>query len=69
MACFSEARDDDHRDASAIAEEIYWLNVTGVVVASAFVERDENSGVLPEGGIGLYSVDDLLDEAFVQVEF
>ena len=35
------------RNARAIAEEVERLNITGIVVAAAFVEGDEDRRVLP----------------------
>ena len=45
-------RHDDQRDARAVAEEVERLHVARVVVAAAFVEGDEDGGVLPQVGIG-----------------
>ena len=59
-------RDHDHRDAGAVAEEVERLNIARVPVAAAFVEGDEDRGVLPQRRIGLHRVDDLLGEAFEQ---
>ncbi len=61
-------RDDNERDAGAVAEEVDRLHVAGVVVAAAFVEGDEDGGVLPQSRVGLDFIDDLLGEAFEQVE-
>ena len=62
-------RDDDQRNAGAIAEEVDRLDVTRVIVSAALVEGDEDGGVVPECRVGLDLVDDLLDEAFKEVEF
>ena len=44
------------------------MNVSGIVVTAAFVEGNEDRGVLPQRGIRLHRVNDLLGEAFEQVE-
>src|ERR1700723_1796801 len=44
-ATLGVGRDDDHRDAGAISEEVDGLNVTGVIVTAAFVEGDEDGSV------------------------
>jgi hypothetical protein len=61
-------RDRDERDARAVAEEVERLHVAGVPVAAALVERDEDGGVLPELGLRLDRVDDLLGVALEEVE-
>ena len=61
-------RDHDHRNAGAVTEEVQRLNVAGVIVAAAFVEGDEDRRGLPQSRIGLHSVDDLLHEAFEQIQ-
>src|SRR6266702_2912921 len=68
VAGFGEGRDDEQWDAGSVAEEVDGLNVAGVVVAAAFVEGDEDGGVGPDLRIGLDHVDDLLGEAFEEVE-
>ena len=35
------------RNAGAVAEEVQRLHVTGIIVAAAFVEGDEDGGVWP----------------------
>ena len=65
---FGVGRNDDERDARTVAEEVHRLDVTGIVVASAFVEGDHDGGILPKSGIGLNRVDDLLRKAFEQIE-
>ena len=61
-------RDDDQRDARAVAEEVERLHVAGVIVTAAFIEGDQDGGVFPEIRIGLNGVDDFLCEAFEEVE-
>ena len=41
-ATFRVGRDDDHRNARAVAEEADWLHIARVVVSAAFVHRDED---------------------------
>ena len=62
-------RDDDQRDACAIAEEVDRLDVARVIVSAALIEGDEDCSVVPKRWIGLDLVDDLLDEAFKEIEF
>src|SRR5882672_5933861 len=69
VAAAGEGRDDDQRNAGAIAEEVKWLDVAGVVVAAAFVEGDDERGFREESGIGLEVVEGLLDHAFKEIEF
>ncbi len=61
-------RNDDRRNTSAVTEEVERLNVSRVVVAAAFVEGHDDGGAGPEFRIGFYAVDDLLHEAFEQVQ-
>ena len=68
VASLSVGRDDDQRDAGAVAEEVERLNVSGVVVAAAFIEGDEDCGVPPQFGLALHGIDDFLGEAFEEVE-
>ena len=48
MARPGPGRDDERRDAGAVAEVVERLDVAGVVVAAAFVEGDEDGGALPQ---------------------
>jgi hypothetical protein len=41
-------RNDQQRDTGAIAEVIYRLDVTGVVITAAFIEGDEDRRARPE---------------------
>ena len=68
VAGLGVGRNHDQRNARAVAEEVERLHVTGVVVAAAFVEGDEDGGVLPERRIRLDRIDDLLGEAFEQIQ-
>src|ERR1700735_4584878 len=61
-------RNNDHRDARAVAEEGQRLHETGVVVTAAFVEGDEDRRILPVGRIRAYGVHDLLGKAFEQIQ-
>ena len=56
------------RNAGAVAEIIQRLHVSGVVVTAALIEGDEDRGVLPQRRILLYFIDDLLGEAFEQIQ-
>ena len=38
-------RDDDQRNACAVAKVVERLHIAGVIVAAAFVKGDENGGV------------------------
>src|ERR1700692_2483287 len=68
VAAFAKWRHDDHRDASAVAEEVKRLNISGVVISAALVEGDENGGFRPQSAVGLHAFDNLFDEALKQVE-
>src|ERR1700674_5005864 len=61
-------RDQNHRDASAVAQEVERLDIPRVIVAAAFVERDEDGSALPEILVALDAVNDLFDEAFEKIE-
>jgi hypothetical protein len=41
MPALGKRRNDNQRDAGTVAEEIEWLNVTGIVIATALVQRDD----------------------------
>ena len=60
---------NDERNASSISEEVDGLDVARVVVSAALIEGDEDGGVVPERRVRLDLVDDLLDEAFEEIEF
>ena len=62
-------RDDDQGNACTIAEEVDRLDVARVIVSAALVEGDEDGSVVPKRRVGLDLVDDLLDEAFKEIEF
>jgi len=68
VAALGVLGDDDQRDAGTIAEEVDWLNVTGVIVSAALIPGDEDGSVGPESRVGLDLVDDLLGEAFEEIE-
>ena len=67
VAFLGEFRDHDQGYARAVVEEAHRLHISRVVVAAALVKRDENGGVIRVGR-RLHLIDDLLDEAFEQVE-
>jgi len=69
MTAFGEGRNSDHGNARAGAEEIDWLDEAGVVVAAAFVHRDEDGGLGPLLGIGLRELDDVFSEGFEEAPF
>jgi len=62
-------RHDDHRNARAVAKEVHRLHVSRIVIASAFVEGDEDGRTLPKFRIGFNGINDVLGEAFEQVQF
>src|SRR5271169_4734924 len=59
MAASREARNGDHWNARACAEEIYWLDKARVVEAAALVHRDEDRGLGPLLGVALRKFDDV----------
>src|SRR5258708_37855138 len=61
-------RNLDGGDTGAVAEEIERLNVSGVVVAAAFVHGHDDGGARPPRWSGLDAVDDLFHEALDRVE-
>src|ERR1700733_15975006 len=60
-------RDDEKRDAGAIAEEVDRLDITGVIVSAAFIEGDEDGSARPQRR-SLHLIDDLVDEALEEIE-
>src|SRR5258708_12829650 len=58
----------NHRDPRAIAKEIERLNVPGIVVAAAFINRDEDGCAGPQFRIAFYRVDNLLRKALEKIE-
>ena len=67
MALLRERRDDDHRNARAIPEEVDGLDITRVVIAAAFIHRDENRRLRPELLVAFHPADDVLHEFFVAI--
>ena len=61
-------RSNDQWNASAVAEEIERLHVTGVIIATALIEGDKDCRVLPGRRILLHFIDDLLGEAFEKIQ-
>jgi hypothetical protein len=49
-------------NSGVVAEVIEGLDISGVVVAAASVERNPDGGAGPQSFVGLYFVDDLLHE-------
>src|ERR1700733_1777413 len=68
VSLFRVGRDNDQRNARAVAEKVERLHVTGVVVAAAFIKGNKNSGVRGVSRLLQY-VDDLFGEALEQIEF
>src|SRR5690242_43515 len=68
VALFGERRNNDHWNPSAISKKIEWLDIARIVVASTFVKGDKNRSGLPQIGVALYFIDDLLDEASEEIE-
>src|SRR5579862_3935700 len=64
-----EGRHGDHRDARARAEEIDRLDEARIIVAAAFVDRDEDRGLSPELFVGLHLIDDVLREGLEEIPF
>src|SRR5579872_288364 len=64
-----EARDHDHGDAGAVAEEVDRLDIARVIVAAALVRGNHDRRILPQRRIRLDPIDDLLDEAFEELPF
>src|SRR6202162_4844776 len=69
VACRGEGRNHQSWNSGAVAEVIEGLDISGVVVAAAFVEGNDDGGAGPQCFVGLYFVDDLLHEALEQIEF
>ena len=64
MPAGAVSRNHQQRDSRAVAEEVERLHVTGVIIAAALVEGDEDRRVLPKGRIRLHRVHNLLRETF-----
>src|ERR1019366_8676195 len=56
------------RNPRPVAEEIYGLNVAGIVEAAPFIEGDHHRGILPYRRVTLNHRDNLLAKALEQVE-
>src|SRR6516164_11208309 len=61
-----ERRDDKERDARAVTEEVERLNEAAVIEAATFVEGDDDCGLGEERGVGLDTVDKVLEELLQQ---
>src|SRR5271169_5396415 len=59
----------NHWNPGTVAEEIERLDIARIPGSATFIEGDEDRGFGPERLIGLDAVDDILDEAFEQIEF
>src|SRR6266478_5747141 len=68
VPALGERRHNDQRDARPIAEEVQRLDIAGVIVTTAFIEGDDESGVGEEFGSGHEVIDGLLDHAFQEAE-
>src|ERR1700730_6266918 len=67
MALLGEGRNRDKRNPGAVAQEVDRLDISGIVVAAAFVGGNEDRGRLPEVGIAFNPIDQRLQEFFVVV--
>src|SRR6266478_1715159 len=64
----AKGRNHNERNTRTIAEEVQRLDVAGVIVAAAFVERNNQRGGRKQFGFGLEEVDDFLHHALEQIE-
>ncbi len=68
VAALGEGRDDDKRNARPVAEKVERLDVAGVVVAAAFVQRDDERGFRHQFGLPLQVIHDVRDHALEEVK-
>src|SRR5882672_9973410 len=68
VATAGKGRDDDERDARAIAEEVDRLKEAGIKIAAAFVEGDDERSVFGQLRMPLEPVKNAIDDAFQHIQ-
>src|SRR6202042_567656 len=68
VTALAERRNDQQRDAGTVSEEIDGLDVTGIVVAAAFILRDKDCRAGPHFWLSLHRAHDVFHEPFEQFE-
>src|SRR5215813_13909867 len=68
VATLGEVRYNNQWNPWSVAEEVERLNVSGIIVAAAFVQGDHQGCACKQLGIRLQAVNDLLCHAFKQIK-
>src|SRR5579859_3869831 len=68
MARVGERRNHQRGNSGAVPEEIKRLDVTRIIVSSAFIERYDDGGAVPQLGVGVDAIDDLFHETFEKIK-